>query len=229
MYKISTVLLLIAITTVAAFAQKKPIKPALKPTVKKVAPQKAVTKTQAINEVEATAELQQELPAATKVPLKSTVVQKIAFKNGKSKALTGTLIGEMVEKNSINDNQSKYKYIYSRKGNAITVCIYKEWVVPTKGFDALEERTFDINIMNTDDDRFEIDENEPDDSYAAKYYSFSFRAVDDKEFTMNEYNVYESKPNGTRTFSTFTVKSANKQSLQAMIDDIKSIAPKKAE
>jgi hypothetical protein len=157
----------------------------------------------------------------------NTVKQKITFRDGKTMELKGELVGEIIEKSSINDNQHKYKYIYAKTANIITIYSYNEWAVPASGFDELEEIVFDIALLKSDDGEIEITENEADENFTSKYYCVKLKSIDEKEFAVNIYSAWEAKPCGTKTKSSVTIKSLDKQSLEKMIADIKTMLPKK--
>ncbi len=147
-------------------------------------------------------------------------VQTVAFRDEKTKTIKGFLVSDLIEKNAINDNQQRYKYMYLRKDDLITCYIYKEWAKPASGFSELKEYTFNINILQIDD-YFEINGNEADESFSTNYYSLSLRTKNDKQFAINTYNIWQHIPDNVSTFSTFTLKSLQKETLQQVIDDLK--------
>jgi hypothetical protein len=157
----------------------------------------------------------------------NTVQQKITFRDGKTMELKGSIAGEIIEKSSINENQHKYKYIYAIAAKNITIYSYKEWAVPASGFDELEEVSFDIALLKADEGELEITENEADENFKSKYYSLKLRSVDEKEFAVNIYSAWEAKPSSTTTKSSITIKSLQKESLEKMIAEIKTMLPKK--
>lgn len=154
---------------------------------------------------------------------KNTTQQTVTFRDGKTKALNGVLVAELVEKSSISGNEKKYKYISERKDSTYTFYIHQEWVKPASGFDEFKEYIFTTNMLRDD---FEIQENEPDD-VPTKYYTLSLNTIDEKNFKINTYNKYQSTPDRTSTFSTFTIKSLSKASLENFLTDLKSVMPKK--
>ena len=157
--------------------------------------------------------------------MEEKTIQTISFRDNKTKDLKGILVSELIEKSAISGNEKKYKYIYQRKDSLVTFYIYQEWHKPASGFDEFKEYTFHTNILQNDD-AFVIDENEADENISSKYYSLSLRTINDKAFKINTYNRYQSTPDRTSTFSVFNIKSLNKENLQKVLDELKSMIPK---
>ncbi len=158
--------------------------------------------------------------------MEDKTIQTISFNDNKTKALKGTLVSELTEKNAFNDNLKKYKYIYQRKDSLVTIYIYQEWQKPASGFDELTEYTFHTNILQ-DDDYLVVEENNADDNFVTKYYSLNLRTKEGKEFKYDTFNKYQSTPDRTSTFGTFTIKSLKKESLENLLKDLKSMLPAK--
>ncbi len=153
-------------------------------------------------------------------------IQTIKFRDEKTKVFKGILLSELTEKNAFDDKLTKYKYFYFRKDSLITFYVYQEWQKPASGFDEMSEYIFHINQLQVDGD-FKIEENQPDDNFTTKYYTILVRAIDGKTFNINQYDRYKSTPYRTLTFPTFILKSLNKESLEKLMDDLKSMLPKK--
>jgi hypothetical protein len=151
------------------------------------------------------------------------------FQDGSTKKISGFLIGEMLEKSSINENTKTIKFIYSRKDSVITIYKYTEWKNPASGMDDLRIYKFKTSDIVTEDGFDSIDENEADDSFDKPYFGFSFRGKDDYEIGFDVYNRYDSKkPNESRKWSSVSIQSFSKENIEKMLEDIKLVIPKTA-
>lgn len=146
---------------------------------------------------------------------------KITFRDGKTYTITGEKIGtsldyEMDEPTKV---RKKTEYFLSEQKGVYTLTIYATW--QTEGNMG---RMDDLRIYNFTKDQFDsspVVHEHTDDNEKIVNYSLMFSSKEETPFKYDVYTIYQSTPDRSTSFSTFSVYNDQKEPLLILAEKLK--------
>lgn len=139
---------------------------------------------------------------------------KIDFRDGKSMALKGKVIGTFA-KPDFSDPTIIAKNIqtyFGMDGDTLEISVYSEYA--NKSFDDLQIFRIHKNQITIDLDYYTVD-NETNENEEVTHYSFTLSANDEQKFQYRKYTIYSSIGKA-QSFNTFTLYSNQKEGLEEL-------------